>query len=96
MHGRGRRNRSIRRPSINLNYINKSSPLLYICNIGASWRVPPADGQALDDARSVCFTSTPLDRNRHVLGPGAVSLTLSSDRPMALVAVRVCEVDMVV
>ena len=41
---------------------------------------------------SLTFDSAPLERDLHMLGFPQVRLTLSSDRPLALVCVRLCEV----
>jgi uncharacterized protein len=41
---------------------------------------------------SLTFDSAPLDRDLHLLGFPRATLTLTSDRPLALVCVRICEV----
>ncbi len=51
----------------------------------------PIDQRA-DDARSACFDTPPLEAPLEVLGFPVLHLTLSSDRPKALVAARLCEV----
>ena len=51
----------------------------------------PGDQRA-DDGRSLCFTSPPLDQPLDILGFPKVDLTLSVDRPNALLAVRLCDV----
>ncbi|MGZ6346500.1 MAG: CocE/NonD family hydrolase, partial [Anaerolineales bacterium] len=51
----------------------------------------PIDQRA-DDARSLCFTSAPLDEPLEILGFPDVSLRLSVDQPNALLAVRLCDV----
>jgi putative CocE/NonD family hydrolase len=51
----------------------------------------PAD-QQIDDGLALCFTSEPLDRPVEILGFPELSLTLASDRPQALIAVRLCDV----
>jgi len=51
----------------------------------------PIDQRA-DDALSACFDTRPLDAPLEVLGFPVVRLSLASDRPKALVAVRLCEV----
>jgi len=50
------------------------------------------DDQRAEDGMSLTFDSAPLERDLHVLGFPQVRLTLSSDRPLALVCVRLCEV----
>jgi putative CocE/NonD family hydrolase len=51
----------------------------------------PAD-QRDEDARSLSFTSEPLEDAIEILGFGTVCLGLEVDRPSALVAVRLCDV----
>ena len=51
----------------------------------------PPDQRA-EDGRSLCFTTGPLRERLEVLGFPEARLTLTSDRPLALVAVRVCDV----
>jgi hypothetical protein len=51
----------------------------------------PAD-QQLDDGLSLCFTSEPLPLPVEIVGFPEVTLNLASDRPHALVAVRLCDV----
>jgi hypothetical protein len=51
----------------------------------------PGD-QREEDARSLTFTSEPLDEDREILGFAEVDLTLEVDRPTAFVAVRLCDV----
>jgi uncharacterized protein len=48
--------------------------------------------QRADDGRSLCFDSPPLDEPLELLGHALADLTLISDRPLALVSVRLCEV----
>ncbi len=50
------------------------------------------DDQRADDGMSLTFDSAPLEDDLHILGYPVVTLELSSDRPLALVAVRLCEV----
>ena len=50
------------------------------------------DDQRADDGMSLTFDSAPLDADLHVLGFPRAALELRSDRPVALVAVRLCEV----
>ena len=54
----------------------------------ADW---PGDQRAVD-GMSLSFTSDPLPARLEILGYPEVTLTLESDRPCALVAVRLCEV----
>jgi hypothetical protein len=51
----------------------------------------PGDQQA-DDAKSLVFDSEPLDRHIELLGTVVVSLDVAADRPLALVAARLCDV----
>jgi uncharacterized protein len=50
------------------------------------------DDQRADDGMSLTFDSAPLDHDLHLLGFPRATLTLTSDRPLALVCVRLCEV----
>jgi hypothetical protein len=55
----------------------------------------PADlppDQRAEDGRSLVFDSLPLDEDVAILGLPAVRLELESDRPQAIVAVRLCDV----
>lgn len=55
----------------------------------------PADfplDQRPDDGASLCWDTEPLAERVELLGRGEARLTLSVDRPQALVAVRVCDV----
>jgi hypothetical protein len=51
----------------------------------------PCDQRA-DDGRSLCFDSAPLEAPLEMLGHALADLTLVSDRALALVSVRLCEV----
>jgi uncharacterized protein len=51
----------------------------------------PGD-QSHEDELSLCFTSDPLEERIEILGAPAATLELSADRPLALVAVRLCDV----
>jgi hypothetical protein len=51
-----------------------------------------ASDQRLEDGLSVCFTSNPLDSTMEILGFPEVTVELSSDRPNALLAVRLCDI----
>ncbi len=48
--------------------------------------------QRADDGKSLCFDSRPLAEPLELLGHAIADLTLVSDRPLALVSVRLCEV----
>jgi putative CocE/NonD family hydrolase len=50
----------------------------------------PLDQRA-DDGRSLCFDSAPLEEPLELLGHALAELALVSDRPLALVSVRLCE-----
>ena len=51
----------------------------------------PSD-QRGEDGRSLCFDSEPLAEPLAILGQPVARLTIESDRPLALVAVRLCDV----
>lgn len=51
----------------------------------------PGD-QRVDDVRSLCFDSAPLGERLEILGAPRVHLVFASDRPVAQVALRLCEV----
>lgn len=51
----------------------------------------PTD-QRTDDANSLCFDSPPLDDRLEILGAPVVDLVLTSDKPLAQIAVRLCDV----
>src|SRR5262249_14544137 len=51
-----------------------------------------AGDQQDDDARSVVFDCPPLDASIEILGAPIVTLELASDRPIANVAARLCDV----
>ena len=51
-----------------------------------------ASDQQDDDARSVVFDSPPLDASIEILGAPIVTIELASDRSIANVAVRLCDV----
>jgi putative CocE/NonD family hydrolase len=59
----------------------------------AIWLGPemPGDQQA-DDAKSACFDTAPLAASIDIVGAPIVALSLSADRPAAMVAVRLCDV----
>jgi putative CocE/NonD family hydrolase len=55
----------------------------------------PADlpgDQRCEDARSLVFDSPPLDDELDLLGNSVVSLRIAADKPVAFVAVRLCDV----
>jgi putative CocE/NonD family hydrolase len=55
----------------------------------------PADhpgDQRAEDALAACFTSAPLDARLEILGTPVLELELESDRPQALVAVRLTDI----
>ena len=57
------------------------------------WGVAELPGaQRREDDLSLCFTSEALDRRLEILGSPVVTLELASDRPLALVAVRLCDI----
>jgi hypothetical protein len=59
----------------------------------AIWLGPEMAGdQRDDDSKSVCFDTPPLDETWDIVGGPVVRMVLSSDRPVAMVAVRLCEV----
>jgi len=51
-----------------------------------------AGDQQEDDARSLTFETTPLDESIEILGAPIVTLDVASDRPIANLAVRLCDV----
>ncbi len=61
------------------------------CPLGLPYDLPP--DQRRDDGLSLTFTSSPLPEAIELLGCPTAVLSLSSDRPVALVAVRLCDVD---
>ncbi len=55
----------------------------------------PADlpgDQRCEDARSLTFDSPPLEEGLDLLGNAVVSLRIAADRPVAFIAVRLCDV----
>ncbi|PSJ58321.1 CocE/NonD family hydrolase [Kumtagia ephedrae] len=59
----------------------------------AIWLGPEMPGdQRADDAKSVCFDTRPLGASIDIVGAPVIRLTLSADKPVALVAVRLCDV----
>ncbi|HSS86770.1 MAG TPA: CocE/NonD family hydrolase [Reyranella sp.] len=51
-----------------------------------------AGDQRADDARSLVFETPPLDETIEILGAAVVTLEIASDRPIANIAVRLCDV----
>ena len=51
-----------------------------------------ASDQQVEDGLSRCFTAAPVTERTHYLGFPEVTLTLSADQPLALVAIRLCDV----
>jgi hypothetical protein len=49
--------------------------------------------QREEDARSLCFDSEPLAERVEILGAPVVRIELAADRPLAQLAVRLCDVD---
>lgn len=59
----------------------------------AIWLGPELPGdQRGDDALSVCFDTDIAKEAADIVGAPAIQLTLSADRPMAQIAVRLCDV----
>ena len=51
-----------------------------------------AGDQRADDARSLVFETPPLDETIEILGAAVLTLDVASDRPIANIAVRLCDV----
>ncbi|MGI9407707.1 MAG: CocE/NonD family hydrolase [Hyphomicrobiaceae bacterium] len=51
----------------------------------------PSDQRA-DDAKSVVFDTPALDHDQAILGAPEIELEISSDKPVALIAVRLCDI----
>jgi uncharacterized protein len=51
-----------------------------------------ASDQRLENGQSVCFTSEPLESPMEILGFPEITVDLASDKPKALLAVRLCDV----
>jgi putative CocE/NonD family hydrolase len=51
----------------------------------------PGD-QRREDELSLCFTSEPLERTVEILGAPELTVDVAADRPLALLAVRLCDV----
>jgi putative CocE/NonD family hydrolase len=50
------------------------------------------DDQQGEDGQCLAFTSEPIDDELAILGPPALRLRVAADKPVALVAVRLCDV----
>ena len=61
------------------------------CSYGGAGADLPSD-QREDDGRSLCFDSAPLSESLEILGAPVVRLAFHVDRPMAAVAIRLCDV----
>jgi putative CocE/NonD family hydrolase len=59
-----------------------------------AWGTPIdfARDQRAEDGRSLCFTSQPLDDRLELLGVTELTVLITSDRPNAILAVRLCDV----
>jgi putative CocE/NonD family hydrolase len=55
------------------------------------WLVASPRDQAEDDARSLCFDSEPLGEALELLGAPELTCLCAADRPVAFVAVRLCD-----
>ena len=60
------------------------------CPYGRPTDFPP--DQSAEDGRALSFTTEPLSDALEILGCAQVALTVSVDRPRALIAARVCDV----
>lgn len=59
----------------------------------AIWLGPELPGdQRVDDEKSVCFDTAPLGERTDIVGSPVLRLRLSADRPRAMVAVRLCDI----
>lgn len=56
------------------------------------WLVASTKEQREDDARSLCFDSDPLSAPIEIFGTPELRLRVSSDRPIAFIAARLCDV----
>jgi putative CocE/NonD family hydrolase len=73
-----------------------SAPLAHGVEAGAwlSWGAPAdfATDQSGEDGRALSFTSAALEEKVELLGFPAVTITLACDRPLGLIAARLCDV----
>ena len=60
------------------------------CPYGAPGDFPP--DQRYEDGLSLCFTSAPLAEPMEILGFPEVTLTIGVNQPLALLAVRLCDI----
>jgi hypothetical protein len=60
------------------------------CPYGRPTDFPP--DQRAEDGRTLSFTTEPLSEPLEILGRPVVTLELSADRPLALVAARICDI----
>jgi predicted acyl esterase len=60
------------------------------CPYGRPTDFPP--DQRAEDGRSLSFTTEPLSEPLEILGRPVVTVELSADRPLALVAARLCDI----
>jgi putative CocE/NonD family hydrolase len=59
----------------------------------AIWLGPELPGdQRVDDEKSVCFDTVPLGEQTDIVGAPVLRLKIAADRPRAMVAVRLCDV----
>ncbi|WP_353644656.1 CocE/NonD family hydrolase [Mesorhizobium sp. WSM2239] len=59
----------------------------------AIWLGPELPGdQRVDDEKSICFDTAPLAEHTDIVGAPVLRLRLSADRPRAMVAIRLCDV----
>jgi putative CocE/NonD family hydrolase len=61
------------------------------CSYGGRGGDLPTD-QRGDDAGSLCFDSAPLSERLEILGAPVLDLTFSTDKPVATICVRLCDV----
>ncbi len=61
------------------------------CSYAADTDLP--SDQREEDGGALVFDTPPLDEDLEILGPPTVSITLSSNKPIATLAVRLCDVD---
>lgn len=59
--------------------------------VGSAGPEMPGD-QRVDDAYSACFDTVPVDQDTDITGAPVLSLRLSSDKPCAQIAVRLCHI----
>ncbi|RST86947.1 CocE/NonD family hydrolase [Aquibium carbonis] len=59
----------------------------------AIWLGPELPGdQRVDDAKSACFDQAPLEADLDIVGGPVLRMKIAADRPVAMVAVRLCDV----